>query len=489
MTSTYAPEIEMWKIVNSIFYHTPNGVWAPGIAFPTGTTLPTINQNPGNNDPHEGDFFLVKDANLHQLQKQGQYLQWVDLQTTANAITWCGTSVPGSGEGANFDLFIKFYSGNPNVGEVHQKIDGQWRNIGSNQMGLPLSTAAINFTDSYKTFRQANLGLLLASDDGSSPLLATDVGLVVKKDIGVGGFISTNQGALFIGHGLDTSTDIPKIVLIHADSDYFSPGYSTLYLKKRLVVTTPSLHFDDTNPGDLDLGNLTVHGSLLGNVTADTNLILSASNGSVQLQTSGWIQWGTNDTKIGRNTATRAFSGTPAVEIWGWNPQSSSYEAGVLITSGLQVDHIDSATGAGITVFDNINLSGSLYATHVYAKGSSSSGNGAHLWADTPGHFFLATHNATSPAWRIGYGNGNGGLDTSQPNVLSDGQVLTFANFTSIRTAAIYGETGASNAVLHGTADYATSAGSSSSASAIPTYSGSDPSSPPSGSIWLRTDL
>lgn len=152
----------------------------------------------------------------------------------------------------------------------------------------------------------------------------------------------------------------------------------------------------------------------------------------------------------------------------------------------------------------NVISHGGLYAEHVYAKGSSSSGNGAHLWADTPGHFFLATHNATSPAWRIGYGNGSGGLDTDQPNILSDGQVLTFSHFTSIRTAAIYGETGASNVVLHGTADYATSAGtatsassatyatsagSSSSASAIPTYSGSDPSSPPSGSIWLRTDL
>jgi hypothetical protein len=129
---------------------------------------------------------------------------------------------------------------------------------------------------------------------------------------------------------------------------------------------------------------------------------------------------------------------------------------------------------------------GSVYTQHVYAKGSSSSGNGAHLWADTPGHFFLATHNATSPAWRIGYGNGSGGLDTDQPNILSDGQVLTFANFTSIRTAAIYGETGASNAVLHGTADYATSAGSATSASAIPVLS-SDPSSPATGSIWLKT--
>ena len=59
MTNTYGPEIDMINIVNSIFYHTPNGVWAPGIAFPTGTTLPTIDQTPDVDDPHEGDFFLL----------------------------------------------------------------------------------------------------------------------------------------------------------------------------------------------------------------------------------------------------------------------------------------------------------------------------------------------------------------------------------------------------------------------------------------------
>ena len=135
MTNTYGPEIDMINIVNSILNHTPNGVWAPGIAFPTGTTLPTIDQTPDVDDPHEGDFFLLltNPPHLHQLQiPSGQTdLQWVDLQTAANAITWCGTSVPSSGQGAELDLFNKYDSGNRKEGEIYQKIDGQWRNIGS----------------------------------------------------------------------------------------------------------------------------------------------------------------------------------------------------------------------------------------------------------------------------------------------------------------------------------------------------------------------
>jgi hypothetical protein len=382
MTNTYAPEIGKLTLVDSIFYHTPNGVWAPGIAFPAGDSNPT----PSSSD-HEGDFYYSI-QNSHLWQFQGNYPtgQWADLGTAGKAITYCGTVTPPSGVGNELDLYNKY-----TAGEIYQKIDGQWRFIGSNKTGLPLSADAINFTDYSKTWRQANLGLLLVSDTGSSPILGTDAGLVVKKDITAGGFVGANQGELWLGHGRENYLSPPRIVLMHSTGSYFADhcdptgqAYDTLYLTRADCSTSADLNLD------------------------------------------------------------------------------------------------------------------SLYAQHVYAKGSSSSGNGAHLWADTPGHFFLATHNATSPAWRIGYGNGNGGLDTSQPNVLSDGQVLTFANFTSIRTAAIYGENGASNVALHGTADYATSAGSASSAtyassagsassaSAIPVLS-SDPSSPATGSIWLKT--
>ena len=235
--------------------------------------------------------------------------------------------MPSSGQGAELDLFNKYDSGNPKVGEIYQKIDGQWRNIGSNQTGLPLSTAAINFTDSSKTFRQANLGMLIVHGDGDSPLLATDVGLVVKKDIGAGGFISTNQGAVFIGHGLDTSTDIPKIVLAHADSTYYPPnGYDTLYLKKRLVV---SGHFDDTTPGDLDLGNLTVHGDL-----------------SIE----GYTQFNSDAKLVWVNASTLAVQDENGVT------SNGALDAGSIYTNNLQP--LNSGSPAGININCPLNIGG-----------------------------------------------------------------------------------------------------------------------------------
>ncbi|MBN1357418.1 tail fiber domain-containing protein [Candidatus Bathyarchaeota archaeon] len=45
------------------------------------------------------------------------------------------------------------------------------------------------------------------------PLLATDEGLVVQKDISAGGFLGSNQGELWLGSGRNDQVDVPKIVL------------------------------------------------------------------------------------------------------------------------------------------------------------------------------------------------------------------------------------------------------------------------------------
>jgi hypothetical protein len=149
----------------------------------------------------------------------------------------CGTTLPGSGNEG--DLFNKY-----DTGTIYQWINGAWRNIGSNKWGLPLGADAINFTDNNKTWRSVNLGLLLVPDTGYSPLLATDQGFVVKKDLAAGGFLSTQQGEVWIGHGRANSTDVPKIILMHS-------GYDTLYLRK-LVDGSVS------QPANLNLGKLEV---------------------------------------------------------------------------------------------------------------------------------------------------------------------------------------------------------------------------------------
>ena len=67
---------------------------------------------------------------------------------------------------------------------------------------------------------------------------------MVKKDLAAGGFLSTQQGEVWIGHGRANSTDVPKIILMHS-------GYDTLYLRK-LVDGSVS------QPANLNLGKLEV---------------------------------------------------------------------------------------------------------------------------------------------------------------------------------------------------------------------------------------
>lgn len=90
------------------------------------------------------------------------------------------------------------------------------------------------------------------------PLLVTDVGLVVQKDIAAGGFVSANQGELWLGHGRYSTTDVPKIVLSHADPavygrDANSNPFDTVYLRKALTEGVGT-------PANLDLGNISAHG-------------------------------------------------------------------------------------------------------------------------------------------------------------------------------------------------------------------------------------
>ncbi|XHH07690.1 MAG: hypothetical protein ACFCUE_08900 [Candidatus Bathyarchaeia archaeon] len=242
MTNTYSPELTAGpptqQIINSIYYWINQNTWAPGIAFPAGPTNPTTGM-------HEKDFFY-NTTNSHLWQYQdGDYPsgQWIDLGTAANAITWCGTTLPeSSSEGALFNKYDE--------GKIYQWITvndiGGWRNIGSNADGLPLGADAITFTDLSKTWRSARLGMILTVE-GASPLLATDVGLVVKKDITAGGFIGTNQGEVWIGHGQSSQDDKPKIIMMHSEQTY-----DTLYLTQ----------LDRSTPAHLDLVNLNVHGMI-----------------------------------------------------------------------------------------------------------------------------------------------------------------------------------------------------------------------------------
>ncbi|WNZ28256.1 MAG: hypothetical protein IAX21_06125 [Candidatus Bathyarchaeota archaeon] len=68
-------------------------------------------------------------------------------------------------------------------------------------------------------FNGNNTSLFLVRDsDTTAPLFTVDQGIVVQKDLAVGGFLGTNQGEVWIGHGRDYASDPPKILLMHSGS-------------------------------------------------------------------------------------------------------------------------------------------------------------------------------------------------------------------------------------------------------------------------------
>lgn len=146
-------------------------------------------------------------------------------------------------------------------------IDAIWHFNGTDwqPLGLPIPTSKLTMTssDGYSL----NLFEIISDGGGSwvDPLLATDVGLVVKKDIAAGGFLSTNQGEVWIGHGRKDIVDPPKIILTHADGYVYNGAYNTLYLRKRITDwRNADYNSNDpiANPGNLDLGNLIAHGTI-----------------------------------------------------------------------------------------------------------------------------------------------------------------------------------------------------------------------------------
>lgn len=107
---------------------------------------------------------------------------------------------------------------------IFRYVDGTWA-----PLGLPASEAAgrITFSDSNSEKVIDLFGIISTWPDPYEyePLLATNVGMVVQKDFAAGGFLSTQQGEVWIGHGRHSSTDVPKIIMMHS-------GYDTLYLRK-----------------------------------------------------------------------------------------------------------------------------------------------------------------------------------------------------------------------------------------------------------------
>lgn len=209
------------------------------------------------------------------------------------------------------------------VNAIYKWDNGNWA-----PEGLPAfdTDSKIVFKDNAEGLYGHLFSIISTNDDPpeKDPLVVTDLGLVVQKDIAAGGFISTNQGEIWIGHGRHTSTDPPRIILMHTSPFYTDPEYDTLYLTK----------FNTSIPANMNLDTL------------HCNLIAY------------------ND---GKTRLTRMDEGVLAVQ----SLVGETWFAGTLDASNVFVDHINSLSAQGITILDPTLYFGIDQDTNLYRSAAN----------------------------------------------------------------------------------------------------------------------
>jgi hypothetical protein len=143
------------------------------------------------------------------------------------------------------------------VEAIYRWVGEDWLPRGFNYFE-PLPESRITFIDTDdEDNRKTHLFEIICVDESHSPpwvdpLLVTDRGMVVQKDFTAGGFIGTNQGEIWIGHGRNNSTDVPKLVLMHTSPFYTNPEYDTLFLTKADCATPANLNLENVIVGNSD---------------------------------------------------------------------------------------------------------------------------------------------------------------------------------------------------------------------------------------------
>jgi hypothetical protein len=97
---------------------------------------------------------------------------------------------------------------------------------------IPLGTSYLRLQRNVSPYDYVDISLIISDNDPQTdtPLLAISQGVVIKKDLSVGGFLASNQGIIALGSGLHNSFDPPGIWLTHSESsplDYIE--YRDLY--------------------------------------------------------------------------------------------------------------------------------------------------------------------------------------------------------------------------------------------------------------------
>ena len=142
--------------------------------------------------------------------------------------------------------------------------------------GLPTGSSPIIFKDTTSLNTGHWFGIR-SNENFNNILLSTDVGVLVQKDVAAGGFLSSNQGAVLLGHGLLNVTDHPKILLVHSTTGHFLPtnsgsgGWDTLFIDKYNENGSTSV-------GNLEALNIAARGVLV------TDIISGSTGGTTNFK-------------------------------------------------------------------------------------------------------------------------------------------------------------------------------------------------------------
>jgi hypothetical protein len=98
------------------------------------------------------------------------------------------------------------------INSICSWVDGVWMPL---KIEIPHGDNYIRFKDTTTNRGEhfGDLSLITSSGNSFAPLLLWSQGMIIKKDLSVGGFVSANQGVLSLGRGLNTQFDPPAISL------------------------------------------------------------------------------------------------------------------------------------------------------------------------------------------------------------------------------------------------------------------------------------
>ena len=252
--------------------------------------------------------------------------------------------------------------------------------------GLPTGSAYLIFKDNIDLTYGSLFIVRSADDPGNNVLLSTNVGFMVQKDVQAGGFLGSDQGALMLGHGLATVNDPPKILLTHSQvapinenvaflpTNSGSGGWGTLYIYK----------LDDS-------GNQVLAGVTTGTISGSSLVISGTAQIGVDMNISGSVNiFSGSDVIIGSDTHLHR-SGISTLQIL-----TASGSLATIDASNVFVDHLNSATANGITLYDTLNArSGSDVTIRAYINPLTGQISGSFVGIQTGSGYQSGSLNVT----------------------------------------------------------------------------------------------